>query len=66
MTTKIPPAFDGRMSWFTYEEMVRDWIDCCAVERQHRAPLLKNRLTGTAAMHKQMMQRDRLMDPAGG
>eukprot|EP00975_Prorocentrum_lima_P042507 8929696-Prorocentrum_lima.AAC.1 len=62
MTTKIPPSFDGRMSWFAFEELVRDWIDCCAVEKASRGPLLKNRQTGSAALHKQMMNRELLMN----
>eukprot|EP00975_Prorocentrum_lima_P023940 5037930-Prorocentrum_lima.AAC.1 len=63
MTPKIPPSFDGQMSWFAVEELVRDWIDCCAVDKASRGPLLKNRLIGSAAMHKQMMNRELLMNP---
>eukprot|EP00975_Prorocentrum_lima_P027200 5717800-Prorocentrum_lima.AAC.1 len=33
ITNKIPPSFDGRMSWFAFEEMVRYCIDCYAVEK---------------------------------
>eukprot|EP00975_Prorocentrum_lima_P063010 12888909-Prorocentrum_lima.AAC.1 len=63
MTAKIPPSFDGRMSWFAFEELVRDWIDCGAVDKASRGPLLTNRLTGSAAWHKQMMNRELLMNP---
>ena len=27
VTTKIPPLFDGRTSWFAYEEAIDDWCD---------------------------------------
>ena len=27
MSPKVPPAFDGRGSWFAFEELVYDWID---------------------------------------
>ena len=27
MNAKIPPAFNGRSSWFAYEEQVFDWTD---------------------------------------
>ena len=27
VTTKIPPGFDGRTSWFAYEEAIDDWCD---------------------------------------
>ena len=33
MTNKIPPAYDGRMSWFAFEELVRDWEDICILEK---------------------------------
>ena len=26
MTPKIPPGFDGIMSWFEYEQLVDDWV----------------------------------------
>ena len=27
ITTKIPPLFDGKTSWFQYEELIHDWLD---------------------------------------
>eukprot|EP00975_Prorocentrum_lima_P024063 5063366-Prorocentrum_lima.AAC.1 len=42
--------------------MVRDWIDCCAIDKANRGPLLKNRLTGSAAFHTQMMNIQLLME----
>ena len=27
VTTKIPPSYDGRRLWFTYEEEIDDWCD---------------------------------------
>ena len=27
MNAKVPPAFNGRGSWFAYEELVLDWLD---------------------------------------
>ena len=26
-TPKIPPGFDGRSSWFAFEEAIDDWVD---------------------------------------
>eukprot|EP00975_Prorocentrum_lima_P018664 3931158-Prorocentrum_lima.AAC.1 len=50
-------------SLFAFEELVRDWIDCCAVDRASRGPSLKNRLTGAAALHEQMMSRPLRLEP---
>ena len=33
VTTKIPPSFDGRTSWFAYAEAIEDWCDL--TERDH-------------------------------
>ena len=27
VSTKVPPGFDGRTSWFAYEEAIDDWVD---------------------------------------
>ena len=32
VTTKLPPAFDGRSSWFAYEEAIADWVDITELE----------------------------------
>ena len=50
MTTKIPPLFDGRTSWFKYEESVDDWLDLTVNEPEKRGPALKNRFVGDAEM----------------
>ena len=26
-TQKVAPSFDGRISWFAYEEAIYDWLD---------------------------------------
>ena len=60
MSTKIPPAWNGRGSWFAYEEMVNDWVDSCALDEKKRGPELKNRLCDDAAVYKPMLDRDKL------
>ena len=50
MNAKTPPAFDGRMSFFAYENLVYDWCDFCQIEEDRRGPALKQRLTGDAAI----------------
>ena len=32
ITTKVPPLFDGRQSWFAYEEAIDDWTDVTELE----------------------------------
>eukprot|EP00975_Prorocentrum_lima_P029355 6164099-Prorocentrum_lima.AAC.1 len=54
------------MSWFAFEELVRDWMDCCAIDKASRGPLLRNRLIGSAALHKHMMHRQLLMEAETG
>ena len=34
--TKIPPAFDGRSSWFAYEEAIDDWCDVTELDADKR------------------------------
>ena len=48
-TTKIPPQFTGRTSWFAYEEAIDDWCDITELDPQKRGPALKNNLVDIAA-----------------
>ena len=63
MTAKQPPSYDGKVSWFRYEELVDDWVTITMVEAPKRGPLLKSRLAGDAYMHKAVLQNDLLQDP---
>ena len=65
-TPKIPPSFDGRSSWFAYEEAVDDWVDISTLDAEKQGPSLKNRLEGDAAIYKSLLERDRLRDPDHG
>ena len=66
MTPKIPPAFDGQVSWFVFEEMVQDWEDSCQLDKEKRGPALKNRLAGDAIPYKPLLDRDKLKEPESG
>ena len=66
MTAKQPPSYDGKVSWFRYEEHVDDWVTITTVEAPKRGPLLKSRLTGDAYMYKAVLQNDLLQDPDEG
>ena len=34
MTTKIPPGYDGKMSWFTYEDAIDEWEDITELDKE--------------------------------
>ena len=46
-TPKIPPSFDGRSSWFSYEEAVDDWVDITTLTPENWDPLSKPDLLET-------------------
>ena len=66
MTPKIPPGFDGIMSWFEYEQLVDDWVALTTIEPARQGPSLKTRLTGLAEKYKELLDNNRLKDPEQG
>ena len=66
VTTKVPPSYDGRSSWFAYEDAIDDWRDITELDSDKRGPALRNRLAGEAAIHKRLLYRERLKDPNNG
>ena len=46
MTTKVAPAYDGRTSFFAFEDAIDDWCDITELEAERRGPALRNRLEG--------------------
>ena len=66
MSTKVPPAWNGRGSWFAYEELVNDWEDVTVLEKSQRGPALRNRLQEEAVVYKQMLDRTKLKDENEG
>ena len=67
VTTKVPPSYDGKTSWFSYEDAIDDWCDITELEDEKRRPALRNRLEGEAAVYKRVLDRDALKanDPPG-
>ena len=49
VTTKVPPSYDGRSSWFAYEDAIDDWCDITELDADKRGPALRNRLEGEAS-----------------
>ena len=66
VTTKVPPSYDGRGSWFTYEDAIDDWCDITELEKEKQEPALRNRLEGDAAIYKRLLDRERLKDANTG
>ena len=65
MTNKIPPMYDGKTSWFQYEELIDDWVDLTQPTDDKRGPALKSRLTGEAATYKPLLDRGKLKQADG-
>ena len=66
MTTKVAPAYDGRTSFFAFEDAIDDWCDITELEAEKKGPALRNRLEGDAAQYKRLLDRDLLRDPTEG
>ena len=66
MSTTVPPNWNGRGSWFAFEELVYDWENGCTLDKALRGPAFKNRLHDEAQVFKPMLNRDLLKDENGG
>ena len=66
MTTKVAPAYDGRTSFFAFEDAIDDWCDITELEAEKRCPALRNRLEGDASQYKRLLDRELLRDPNEG
>ena len=65
VTTKVPPGFDGKTSWFAFEDAIDDWCDITELESEKWGPALRNRLEGEASVYKRLLDRDELRQPHG-
>ena len=65
VTTKVPPGFDGKTSWFAFEDAIDDWCDITELEAEKWGPALRNRLEGEASVYKRLLDRDQLREPNG-
>ena len=61
-TPKIPPAFNGSISFFKCEEALDEWCDITTLDPEKRGPMLKSRLCGGAEKYKPTFDRERLKD----
>ena len=65
VTTKVPPRFEGKTSWFVFEDACDDWCDITELEQEKWGPALRNRLEGEAFVYKRLPDRDELRQPNG-
>ena len=63
--TKVPPGFDGKTSWFAFEDAIDDWCDITELESEKWGPALRNRLEGEASVFKRLLDREELRQPNG-
>ena len=54
-TTKIPPSYDGKSSWFSFEDAVLDWLDITELDAAKQGPARRNYLKGEAAVYKSLL-----------
>ena len=66
LTKKIPPSFDGKTSWFAYEDAIDDWCDIAELDDEKRGPALRNKLEGDAAIYKKMLSRENVKSKEDG
>ena len=59
-TSKIAPAFNGRTSWFAYEELIEEFLDITILDDDKVGPALRSRLIGDAAVYKPLFDREQL------
>ena len=56
MTAKQAPIFDGRASWFRFEEAVDEWVAITSIADSAKwGPMLRARLAGDALPYKELM-----------
>ena len=65
MTTKVALSYNGRTSFFAYEDAIDDWCDIAELEPEKRGPALRNR-EDEASVYKRLLNRELLRDPNDG
>ena len=65
-TTKIPPTYNGKTSWFSYEDAVLDWTDITELDEGKQGPALRNALRDEASTYKSLLEREKLKDKDTG
>ena len=64
-TAKIPPFFDGKKSWFTYEDELLDWQEITEIVPEKRGLWAKQRLIDEAEYWKPLLSNTELRKTDG-
>ena len=64
-TVKVPPFFDGKKSWFTYEDEILDWQEITEIPPEKRGLWAKQRLIDDAEYWKPLLLNSELKKPDG-
>ena len=65
MNKKVPPYFDGRKSWFTFEDELDDWVELTEEPAEKQAILVKQRLIDDAEYWKPLLENNKLKTKNG-
>ena len=66
MTTKVASAYDGRISFFAFEDGIDYWCGITELAPEKPGPALRNRLEGEASQYKRLLNKELLRDPTEG
>ena len=59
---KIPPSYDGEISFFAYERLVIEWCSIAVVDAGKRATLLLHASKGHAVIYKEFLHSSKIFD----
>ena len=65
MNKKVPPYFDGRKSWFTFEDELDDRVELTEEPAEKQAILVKQRLIDDAEYWKPLLENNKLKTKNG-
>ena len=59
-SAKVPHAWNGKGSWFAYEEIVHYWVDMTENPAEKQGPAFRNRCQEKAFIYKTTCDRIRI------
>ena len=64
-SSKVAPSYDGRSSWFRFEEITDEWVALTELDVSKQGISLKPRLDGDALTYRKRLIHDRLAQEDG-
>ena len=65
MNKKVPPYFDGKKSWFTFEDELDDWVELTEEPPEKQGIIVKQRLIEDAEYWKPLLDKAQLKTKNG-